>query len=263
MTIPDKYIERARNLVSQGREPQAISELTFAINEAPLLPLYCERARLFASVGDLASAINDLSRAIQIDPHHAEARMARGRLYYFELDRPDLAIDDFCKAAQSGSAEGGAANRLAALCYAQLDMLKDALSFAKKAVECDSSSITSHYVLGLIYYERQQYFEAANSFSNALTRDPSDCDSLIARGRAQQAMGDYHSALLDFDRACNTEPKNATGVFYRGGLYILQHKWTLAAADFARALELGIESSKQAIATAAIRQCRVHQLRET
>ena len=59
----------------------------------------------------------------------------------------------------------------------------------------------AHYQLGLIYQQRRQYGEAAESFNRALKIYPQDADTHLQLGRVLRAQGDFAQALGHFETA--------------------------------------------------------------
>jgi len=131
VTVTESVEEGSRAGAPEG-DPEARAELArldAALEEGPTAEGYRERAAVREDLGELDGALVDLTRAIERDPEHAEAYLARARIRA-RLDRPqDAPNDDLSvftrKAETDADRELGA--RLFALAFHRTGDVSEAL----------------------------------------------------------------------------------------------------------------------------------------
>ena len=84
----------------------------------------------------------------------------------------------------------------------------------------------------------KQYKQAIDDYTKALTIEPKNIATLIARGDAHRKNGQNDKALADFNQTIEINPKFANGYYNRGALYLLMKDADKAESDIDKALEL-------------------------
>ena len=91
---------------------------------------------------------------------------------------------------------------------------------------------------GRAYDALKNYHQAIADFERALELDPSYTYALSSRGWAFYWVQDYQRAFADFNRALELDPNDAFAYYRRGWAYTQLKNYQQAIVDFDRALEL-------------------------
>ena len=127
---------------------------------------------------------------------------------------------------------------------------KEALEDYLAAAELNPTSWKPHHNRGLIYAQDLQNFsEAVAAFDLALTLNPMDVDSLVARGAARGSAGDSEGSKQDLEAAISLQPDNMEALYNLGNL-------CLDAGDPAAAAKLYEQAQRVAPFDLAIRKNR-------
>jgi tetratricopeptide (TPR) repeat protein len=230
------------------------------------------RGHALQSKGDLAGAVIEFDRSISFDPEFADARNARGDARR-RLGQLDKAVEDFGEVIRLKSDDSaGYYNR--AVTFEVIGQPRAALADFEQSIQRMRTR------LGGLQESQKGRFDVSVRTQIIETREELD-EALLADGRLATDLGDYTRALRDFEEAAaspNTlgktagalgrarvhalegklepafteieefvqgDPDNAGGLMLRGFL-LLFHKRDAnrAAADFARAVEKGLEYRK-------------------
>ncbi|MFN2355244.1 MAG: tetratricopeptide repeat protein [Desulfopila sp.] len=76
-----------------------------------------------------------------------------------------------------------------------------------------------HYNLGLAYYSLEDFTSALHEFSQALTLQPEDTDSLFNLALCQKKTGDNQGAIATYRKLLQAIPDNTDGWYNLGGCY--------------------------------------------
>jgi Tfp pilus assembly protein PilF len=156
--------------------------------------------------GEYEKAIADYTGAIHIDPSYMLAYQSRGHAYR-ALGKYKEAIADYRRAIRLNPDYATAHSSLAWTMAYHLDTnYEHALEHALRAVELDPSAL-NHDTLGLVYYKLEQYDEALEHYSLALSLKPMLAPSYRGRGDVYVALGDYQAALDDYQRYLALQPE--------------------------------------------------------
>lgn len=115
----DGAIERARELVAQGRAREAVEALDAA-------------QRRLADAGHLEAALHVVDEVVRLDPDHVRAQQDRVE-YAFRLERSDRLVDDYLDLA-AALERAGATDRAASIYHRVLD-LDPTNEVARRALE--------------------------------------------------------------------------------------------------------------------------------
>jgi tetratricopeptide (TPR) repeat protein len=125
-----------------------------------------------AKSGKTEDALAEYDRAIEIDPHNADALYHRGLLYQGEQQHP-VAIDDFT--AASGLTPQRADPLLGrATSYLALNKVKEAAADLDEAAQADPQNAQVWTTRGLAYERLGDKTKAAGSYGRAINLRPKD-----------------------------------------------------------------------------------------
>lgn len=197
-----EWIEKGQAV--QGRDDDfkgAIDAFSHAIELDPKnIKAYYFRARISGKY----PAMSDYSKLLSIEPNTSEDYLIRAWTYK-ELEKRDLALQEFAKAIETASG------------------IKE-----KAAAYDDRGRYTALF----------DNNRALQDFSRAIELDPDDKSYYISRGQTYWALKKNDPALRDFNKAIELDPKDALGYATRGAFFKF-YKPELAIIDLSRALELG------------------------
>lgn len=133
---------------------------------------YTSRAQALMRSGKTDEALAEFDRALDLDPHNAEALYSRGLLYQGQ-GQHQLAVDDFT--AANGLTPQRAEPLLGrAISYLALDKPKEAAADLDEAVQDDPQNSQIWVNRGIAYERLGDNAKAASSYSRAVTLRPRD-----------------------------------------------------------------------------------------
>ena len=127
-----------------------------------------KKGKSYADDEIYGKAIECFTKAIEIDPKHAEAYDYRGYCYY-RMVQYEEALADFEMALKLGS----------------------------------KFSEVGYYYMGNTYHEMENYEEAIKSFTKAIEINPEEADYYYDRGSSYYELKLFKKAEADFKEACS------------------------------------------------------------
>ena len=151
---------------------------------------------------DTAKAKELFEKAIELDPNHARAHAALGRLHYNEWEIWGKARDR---------------------------NLARALELGRKAAALDDSLAGAHLLLTQVYRFRREFEQSDIEAEKALALDPTDADTLAGLGDILRWSGRAPEAIGLLQKAMRLDPfYPAWYEFYLGQAYFLTGRYTEA-----------------------------------
>jgi len=126
-------------------------------------------------------AIISYTRAIQMNPKHANAFMNRGNV----LDK--------------------------------MGFFEKAIQDYDRAIEIQPQHHIAYYNRGVAYLNKAQITNAIADFTKTIELNPAYSDAYIKRGNAYFANGDQKLAKIDYQKACELRNESGCEVVQRGG----------------------------------------------
>ncbi|KLN61651.1 hypothetical protein WH96_04750 [Kiloniella spongiae] len=174
--LPDKgygivYRLRALAQIEDGEYEAAVADLTQAISYDPKrVSNYFERASAYENLDNYDRAFEDYNLVISRDPKNADAYYYRAGIFS-DRDQLDLAILDYRAVVRLNPKDSYALNALAWLLAINPDRDerngKEAVVFAKKAIELDPNDYETWDTLAAAYVEDRQPEEALKTYLKA------------------------------------------------------------------------------------------------
>ena len=122
---------------------------------------------------------------------------------------------------------------------AQLPDASDAsLEYANSIIEKDFDTSANYVYRGLVYFLRQDYWNAQTDFKTALEINPELSEAVFNLALTQEKLNRPKDALKTYDRYLQLQPKSKLGYYNRGNVYLNQKKYNDAIKDFRRSLEI-------------------------
>lgn len=186
---------------------------------------------------DYRGAIAGYSRALRVQPGHAETHYRRGNAYYVSRDFR-RALADYEKALRPNPEYVGYLTGRANARY----MLHDyagALADYSLAIELSPMGATDAWVgRGNVYTVRHDYVRALADYDQVLRRPSTDANAYYARAAARIGQRDWEGALIDLNRSIELNPGSAMALAARGRVHVARGNRAWADADFREAERL-------------------------
>jgi len=220
-------IDRLNRAIALERWPQALADQG---------EVYMHRGNAQYRLSRLSEAEADFSKALEIDPHLAGARVNRGNVYSDEGRYAD-AIRDFTTALESSPQRRVAfTNRGNA--YFKLGSFDLAIADYSRAIEIEPSHPYAYNGRGNAYLKNGEPVRAISDFAAVIRIAPRFAPGYANRGNAHEAAGNPEEALRDFERALQLDPKIAGAHFNRGNVYSRMGSFDLALIEYSKAIRV-------------------------
>ena len=197
--------------------PGAEAAFTVALNAHPSAKLYYDRAAARAAMGKDALAETDLNAALKLDPKHAYALFALGRL--------NLARDDRAQAASRFAAAEAASDKpdsMAAMiagAYETASRYAEAFPYWDRvSVDATSPDAKARALNAACWTRAEAGLEAQRALQDcdeSLRLLPTAANTLDSRGLVDLRLGDFAKALADYSAALAKRPDRPTSLFGR------------------------------------------------
>ncbi len=110
--------------------------------------------------------------------------------------------------------------------------------------------------LGTIQRRQGKYQEAVDSYTIALSRQPSDATLLENRASLYAQLGEVEKAVTDYTIILLNQPENQEALYCRGLLYLQQRDYINAEEDFENILKLNKNSYQGQVGHAVLEKMR-------
>ena len=197
------------------RELRAIAKIVSStqqplVSSEPLMALF-ESAAAKAAHGDSAAAIEEYRRALEQDPHNANAWNNLGLLLRQVQDYAQ-ALRALVRATELDPKCALAWNNLGS-CYLDLGDLVQARIVLERAKTLSPALASIECNLGMLHRAQQETLEAMTCYQRALTLDPNLYEAHLNLGNLRSEFGDEAAAKASFRRATEVSPQSAEAHF--------------------------------------------------
>jgi tetratricopeptide (TPR) repeat protein len=203
-----------------------------------------EQADATFESGDYDKAIEQYTEVLRTDSRLPSAWFGRGKAF-LRQGFPDTAVDDFNVAINDTKQptevllERGKA-------YAAMGKQYIAVQDFTEAIRRKPALTEAYFERGKSHLASRSYDRALADFNETVKRDPSKGSIVkplwadVYRGRAQDKLlaEDFAGALADVNQAIRLLPNEASSYGLRGIVYSREGKWSLAMANYQRAIKL-------------------------
>jgi tetratricopeptide (TPR) repeat protein len=132
--------------------------------------------------------------------------------------------------------------------YEELNNLDEAEKDFKAALTEDAKNIQVLLSLSNLYQKKQQHEMALQYANYAVELPGAPATAYFLKGRAYHQLGNIQNALTEYDAAIKMDPESGQTFYYRGMLKIATDKVGAGCEDLNRAVGLGHEQAKAALA---------------
>ncbi len=189
---------------------------------------YFERAMLFVlRQQDLQRSQQMLERALEIDPHFAEARAWYGFTHLLKLDAGESndtawlykAEEELRRALQDDPSCGRAHSALAALYFFQ--GRKELIpAEAEMALKTNPEEVDAPIWLGMYHHFNGDDAQAMSLAKQLLDRDPLFYPARINYADLLRIQGDKAGAIRELEKVLEQDPQNVYGIQYLSRVYL-------------------------------------------
>jgi len=222
------YIDRAEAYRDAIQWDEAQADLDKVLS---LDPRHVEALRLRAGVralnGDRKNAIADLDRAIAIRPE-AALYVERGDIWAFGDDK--RAVADYTKALSLAPKDVAALSSRAEA-YARLDQDPLARDDYDRALEIAPRDSWLYVARGRVFRKQFRTTQAIADFTTAIKLSPNFLSAYRERARTHDLRAEFAPAIADLNRILAARPKDADALRARRRAYLETDDSTHAIAD--------------------------------
>ena len=231
----------------QGNIEKAITRFQLATQADPRYALawaglgeaYWRQSRANGAKDIAAKAVECAERAVQLEPDMAVVHATLGAIYGTG-GRENEAIRELKKAMELAPANAEPARELARI-YSNQGRLQESAALYLQATKARPTDWYAHYLLGVLYYQHEQYDKAETVLRTALALAPGN--EIISRtlGGVYLQQGRYSEAIQELQMSLKIK-SNAGTYLALGATYFYQHRFKEATTALETAIDL--ESSR-------------------
>ncbi|MBC7938115.1 MAG: tetratricopeptide repeat protein [Rhizobacter sp.] len=174
-------------------------------------------------------------KSIAFNPDYAAAYLENAAVL-LEMRKTDKAKENYIRLHQIQPGNQAAIKELAAL-YFNYRQYDKAIEFAKKCTDCANAN----RIIGMSYYQQEDYAAAEKALLAALKQDPADAEATYTMGRNYLDMEAYKQAVPWYEKAIALEGAKSTWMYELALLYYNNNDYKNAVASFKKAAAGGYE----------------------
>jgi tetratricopeptide (TPR) repeat protein len=164
-----------------------------------------------------AVAATDFDKAIGFNPQFTDAYIANGEAN-LSMRKITEAQGNFNKAYELDPKNNEVISQLTTLTFNNRQFQK-AIDFAQKCNSCENAS----RVLGMSYYNLEDYGKAEKYLKEAIAKNNNDGEAAYTLGRTYLELEDEQSAIPQFQKAVELEPTRSQWQYELGLIYYNQN----------------------------------------
>ena len=182
-------------------------------------------------------ASQNFDKSIAFDNGNIDAFLQNGYTQ-LEMRKTNEATMNFTKVYELDPANKAAVKELMELYYSY-HQYTSAIEFAEKCPECSNSQ----RILGMCYYQAEDYAKAEKYLAVALEKDPADAEATYTMGRNYLDMEEYKKAVPYYEKAVKLDASRNGWMYEQGLLYYNLNDYKNALASFKNAAAHGYTQS--------------------
>lgn len=186
-----------------------------------------KNSRLFAI------AEKDFNKAISFNQNYTEAYIENGNVN-LEMRKIDAALGNFTKAYQLQPGNNEVIKQLSTL-YFNNHQFQKAIELAQKCTACQDAE----RILGMCYYNMEDYGKAAIFLQKAVQKNNKDADAAYTLGRTYLELENEKAAISQYQHAITIEPTRNAWIYELALLYYNQEDYKNALKYFNMAADEG------------------------
>ena len=200
-----KHESRGDGYLQQEKLREAVIEYRNAAKATPdNAPIQWKLAKAGLKTGDVSTAYLALTRVVQLDPSHFEAKWSLGDLYLAAGKMEE--VGKIAEELVAANAQHPAGYLLRAAVALRADRVSDAIGLLKQAVELDPTMVGPLLSLANIYFAQQDLTQAGHWYDRAIQAAPDSADVRVSRGHFLFATGAPEEGRKEFHKAVELSP---------------------------------------------------------
>lgn len=180
-----------------------------------------------------AVAAKDFDKAIAFNENYTEAYIENGNVN-LEMRKIDAAVVNFTKAYQLEPSNNEVIKQLANL-YLNNRQFQKAIDLAQKCGSCENGD----RILGMSYYNLEDYGKAEIFLQNAIKKNNKDAEAAYMLGRTFIELENEKAAIAQYQAAITLEPARNMWMYELGLIYYNQEDYKNALKYFNMAGDAG------------------------
>ena len=194
---------------------------------------YFKKGTEESAAGLYSIASKDLDKAIEFNANYTDAYLANGKAN-LQMRRIDRATENFAKAYNLDSNNREAIKELSSL-YFNNHQFGKAIEMAKKCSDCENAA----RILGICYYQQEDYAGAEKYLKLALSKNGEDAEAAYALARTYLELENEKSAIPFYEKAIALAPGRNTWMYELGMVYYSQNDFKNSLKYFDMAADSG------------------------
>ncbi len=186
-----------------------------------------KNSRLFAIAG------KDLVKAIAFNPNYTDAYIESGNVN-LEMHKMDPAMANFTKAYELDPNNSEVIKELSTL-YFNNRQFQKAIDLAQKCSSCPDAD----RIMGMSYYNLEDYGKAQTLLQKALAKNDKDGEAAYTLGRTYLELENEKNAIQFYQKAISIEPERNVWIYELGLIYYNQEDYKNALQYFNMAGDKG------------------------
>ena len=186
--------------------------------------------------GHYEEALVAYERALQLDPHYADAYDARGDACS-SLNRYQEAFDAFNRAIQLNPTYAHAYEGKGHILYNR-QRYQEALVAFERALQLDSSSVSAYNGKGDALYYLNRYQEALLAFERTIQLDPTYVSAFDGKSCTLCQLKRYDEALVAAEQAIRLDPASSSAYSGKGNALFKLKRYEEALVAHEQAIQL-------------------------
>jgi tetratricopeptide (TPR) repeat protein len=200
-----KHESRGDGYVDHEQFREAVIEYKNAARATPDDPsIQWKLAKVALKLGDASTAYLALTRVLQLDPSHFDAKWSLGDLYLAAGNMEEVDTIAEALVAANPRHPGGYLLRTGVALGA--DRITAAIASLKQAVQLDPTLVRPHLALANIYFAQRELTQAAEWYDRALRAAPNSAEVRVALGSFLLATATIEEGRKEFRRAIEVSP---------------------------------------------------------
>jgi tetratricopeptide (TPR) repeat protein len=178
-------------------------------------------------------ASQNFDKAIKFNPKNTEAFL-QNAYTQLEMRKTNEAKVNFTKVYELDPSNKTAIKELMELFYSY-HQYANAIELAVKCPDC----VNSQRILGMSYYQTEDYSKAEKYLAAALEKNPADAEATYTMGRNYLDMEEYNKAIPYYEKAVKLDDTRNSWMYEQGLLYYNLSDYKNALASFKNAAKHG------------------------
>jgi len=240
------YARLSGDLKAFLSQPQVVQTLEEVISRWQIdypksQSLVAWQAKIQKSLGNYQEALDLLNQSIVKSPNATGLRKQRGDIYFFNLNKPELAKADYIKVLEKQPRDSNIIFNLGKILHLHDEFYEKAVEYYDKAIALNPRHKAYFCYRGMANMRLVDYREAVSDFSQAIRIDARYKEAYLKRGKTFYRLGQLHQAVADFNSAISLDPNNAEAYYFRGHSHAYLGDESMAREDFLAAREYNPE----------------------